>query len=373
VAPAAPSKPMVSAAAEVSAPSSLAAAPVVSDSRADSPVDPLADLLPEPLADLDSLSLAPPPPPPAAPKSELAPIKSSAPAPSSVLAAPPAASKAPARNKLSLPAQPAKGRLDVATMAAAPATPAVAGNAAPPAARVEVPAPAMDRDFIARNQIVERYISGRLPLRGATDFEKFCTENPQLLDELGLPERVNAGLRLLEAAGKPEPWQEAPPKFWEKPHFIIGLGVGALALAIGLAVVWNGSSQKSTRIAKLEKHVAEQPLEPATQTRTIRLLPSYKGSTNAPAVVVGGSAAQLADLKLDLSRSGYRNFRITIDRIDQGRVAILHNMTKDSNGHVRLGLNTSALGPGNYQFTIEGVSWKGEAIPDAWLTIGIAR
>jgi len=231
----------------------------------------------------------------------------------------------------------------------------------------------MDRDFIARNQIVERYISGRLPLKGATEFEKFCTENPQLLDELGLPERVNAGLRLLEAAGKPEPWQEAPPKFWEKPYFAIGLGAVALVLAIGLTVVWNGSSQKSDRIAKLEKQVAEQPLEPATQTRTIRLLPSYKGSSNSPAVVVGGSATQLADLKLDLSRSTYRNFRITIDRIDQGRVAILHNLTKDSNGHVRIALNTSALGPGNYQFTIEGMTWKGEVIPDAWITIGITR
>ena len=27
----------------------------------------------------------------------------------------------------------------------------------------------MDRDFIARNQIVERYISGRLPIKGATE------------------------------------------------------------------------------------------------------------------------------------------------------------------------------------------------------------
>ena len=36
----------------------------------------------------------------------------------------------------------------------------------------------MDRDFIARNQIVERYLSGRLPIKGATDFERFCKEKP---------------------------------------------------------------------------------------------------------------------------------------------------------------------------------------------------
>jgi hypothetical protein len=232
----------------------------------------------------------------------------------------------------------------------------------------------MDRDFIARNQIVERYISGRLPIKGATDFEKFCTDNPELLDELGLPARVNAGLRLLEAAGKPEPWQEPPRKFWEKPHLAIGLGVAALALAIGLAVAASSSSSKTARIAKLEKVIAEQPLSPATSTRTVRLLPSYKGGSNSPAVILGGSNnTQLAELKIDVSRSAYRAYRVTIDRIDEGRVAIIHNLAKDSNGHLNISLNTSALGPGNYQLTLEGITWKGEVEPDAWVTIGIAH
>ena len=53
--------------------------------------------------------------------------------------------------------------------------------------------------------------------------------------------------------------------------------------------------------------------------------------------------------------------------------AILHNLVKDSNGHLRIALNSSALGPGNYQFTIEGLTWRGETVPDAWVTIGIAK
>jgi hypothetical protein len=231
----------------------------------------------------------------------------------------------------------------------------------------------MDRDFIARNQIVERYLSGKLPIKGATDFEKFCSENPELLDELGLPARVNAGLRLLEAAGKPEPWQEPPKRFWEKPHLAIGLGLATIALAVTLAVVANGSSDKTRHIAKLEKQLADQPLSPATSTRTVRLLPSYKGASNSPAVVLGGPNAQLAELKIDMSRSAFRNFRITMDRIDQGRVAILHNLAKDSNGHLNIALNTSAFGPGNYQLTIEGITWKGAVEPDAWVTIGITH
>ncbi|MBV8496771.1 MAG: hypothetical protein JO361_08325, partial [Gammaproteobacteria bacterium] len=95
------------------------------------------------------------------------------------------------------------------------AAPVPEATAQPPPAPTAAP---MDRDFIARNQVVERYLSGRLPLKGATDFERFCHQNPQILDEIGLPERVNAGLRLLEASGKPEPWQEKPRPLWQKPQ-----------------------------------------------------------------------------------------------------------------------------------------------------------
>jgi hypothetical protein len=231
----------------------------------------------------------------------------------------------------------------------------------------------MDRDFIARNQVVERYISGRLPIKSATEFEKFCTEHPELLDELGLAERVNAGLRLLEVGGKPEPWQESPKKFWEKPFLAIGLGFAVIVLGVSLSIVSNGSSAKTQQIVKLQKQVADQPLSPATSTRAVRLLPSYKGGSNSPAVMLGGASTQLADLKIDVSRSAYKTYRVTIDRIDQGRVAILHNLAKDSNGHLNIALNTSALGPGNYQLTLEGIDWKGNIEPDAWVTIGISH
>jgi hypothetical protein len=231
----------------------------------------------------------------------------------------------------------------------------------------------MDRDFIARNQIVERYLSGRLPLKGATDFERFCREHPELLDELGLPERVNAGLRLLEASGKPEPWQEAPLRFWAKPQVFFGLLAGILVLSAALAVVATNSATKTQKIAKLQKQAADQPLDPATSTRTIRVLPSRDGAVSTPAVVIGGGAAQLVDFKIDESRSPYKTFRVTIDRVDQGRVGVIHNLLKDSNGHLRIALNSTALGPGNYQLTIEGLSWRGDPEPDSWVTIGIQR
>jgi hypothetical protein len=194
-----------------------------------------------------------------------------------------------------------------------------------------------------------------------------------VLDELGLPERVNAGLRLLDASGKPEPWQEAKQPFWHKAQVTIGLAAAVIVLAGALWYSMNDGATKAQRITKLQSQAAERPLDPATSTREIRLLPSREGGSNTPAITIGGGAAQLVDFKIDESRSPYKVFRVTIDRIDQGRVAVISELGKDSNGHLRIALNSSALGPGNYQLTIEGLTWRGEAEPDSWITIGIQR
>jgi hypothetical protein len=89
--------------------------------------------------------------------------------------------------------------------------------------------------------------------------------------------------------------------------------------------------------------------------------------------VLGGSVAQMADLKVDLSWSKFTDFMVAIDRMDQGRVALLHHVQRDSNGDLRIALNTSALGPGSYQLAITGLTMHGEEVAQAWITVGIAH
>jgi len=268
------------------------------------------------------------------------------------------------------PAQPTQAEKPRAVSAKPAPAPAASAAPAPSSA---TPARGMDRDFIARNQVVERYLSGKLPIKAATDFERYCKEHPQLLDELGLPERVNAGLRLLEASGKPEPWQEASKPLWQQPAAILGIAGLAGLLALVLSIVVAGSASKTHKILDLQRQVVERSLDAATSTRVIRLLPNRSGASNTPAIVIGAGAAQLVDFRIDESRSPYKDFRITIDRLDQGRVMVIDNLTKDSNGHLRVAVNSSAFGPGNYLLTIEGLTMRLEAQPDSWVTIGIAQ
>jgi len=210
------------------------------------------------------------------------------PKPAATAETPRAASPAP---KVA-PAASAPNPATAARSAPAKATAAAAASAAP---GQTMPSPPMDRDFVARNQVVERYLSGRLPVKGATDFERFCAEHPELLDEIGLPERVNAGLRLLEASGKPEPWQEAARPAWQKPQVTIGLAAAAGVLLVALALVSVGSASKSHRITELEKESHDRVLDPATSTREIRLLPSREGASNSPSIVIGGAGAAQMD------------------------------------------------------------------------------
>lgn len=232
---------------------------------------------------------------------------------------------------------------------------------------------AMDRDFIARNQIVERYLGGRLPLRGAQDFERYCREHPELLDEIGLGDRISAALRLLESGGRAAPWEQRPRPWWERLPVLLGAAGLALVLAIVTLVLTGKLAARDHRIHSLQQQVAARALDPALSTRPITVIPNREQPSTRSLLTIGGSRAEMADLKIDLSWSKAADFRVTIDRIDQGRVAILHNVLKDSNGMLHIALNSSALGPGNYLFSIDALSWRGEPTPVAWATITIAN
>jgi hypothetical protein len=228
----------------------------------------------------------------------------------------------------------------------------------------------MDKDFITRNQIVERYLAGSLPPKSVSDFERFVRENPRMIDELGLADRVHAGLKLLDAAGEAEPWAQSPLKAWQKLPFVAGAAGAAALLLIATLALFASNSDKATQITKLQKEVAERPLTPAQRTRTIVVKPA---SYSPQASMLTISPGEMADLKIELSQTRYSLFRVTIERVDQGRVAVLDNMLKDSNRHLRMQVNPSALGPGDYVMEIEGLNMRREALALAWVRFTVSR
>jgi hypothetical protein len=243
-----------------------------------------------------------------------------------------------------------------------------------PAAGAAMPgtsAPAMDREFIIKNQIVERYLAGRLPPKGVTDFERLIRTRPQLIEELGLADRVNAGLRLLDAAGIAEPWAEKQKKAWEKPVFTMGAAALAVVALIGCAVLAMQVSSRNATIAKQKQENIERPISPSTLKRTILIAVARNGPPAQPTLTI--RHGEFAEMKADLSWARFGAYKVSIDRVDQGRVAVLDGLEKDSNGHLRISLNAGAFGPGDYMVSIEGLNLRRESIPIAWYRVAVSR
>lgn len=231
----------------------------------------------------------------------------------------------------------------------------------------------MDAAFIQQNQIIERYLLGRLPLKGAQDFERFCRENPQVVASLGLQDRINAALRLLDASEEPHPWEERKPAVWQQLPVFAGVAALALVSLVAALVLLNGTLDKGRELERLQRELATQPLQPLQATRRITVEVARGGPPARNSFSIGEGTAELADMRFDLSWSKYNQFVVTIDRVDQGRYAVLSNLARDSNGHVRVALNSSALGPGEYTVQFEGLDLRRGTEPQGGARFRVRR
>ena len=233
------------------------------------------------------------------------------------------------------------------------------------------PAPRFDAKFIEDHQLIERYLGHKLPVKGARDLENWCRANPQYLDGLKLSERTQASLKLLEASGQPLDLSEPRLPWWKSPYVLIGLGAISLASLVafwalfGKLVLLRGELEETR--ARMERGSLVQP---ATQT-DLRVSPDRAPGIDKARISVNRSAPQLMDLHIDLSYSKAMQFRLIVDKKDQGRALILNNLLKDSNGELRLTFNTTGLAAGIYDARIEALPSRGGPVPEAWLILEV--
>jgi hypothetical protein len=247
-----------------------------------------------------------------------------------------------------------------------PARAASASSGAAPAP------PRFDAKFIEDHKLIERYLENKLPMKGARDLENWCRAHPDYLGKLKLHERVESSLKLLEASGQPVDLREPEEPWWKKPYLLVGLG--ALALLCFLAF-WTMVAKYSLARSELEDTKTRMRqgtlVQPAVQT-VQRLTPDRAPGIDRTKISVSAAAPQLIDLRIDMSYTQKLNeFRVIVDKQDQGRVLILNNLLKDSNGELKVTFNTTGVSPGLYRVRIEAVTPRGDTIPDGWLILEV--
>src|SRR6202043_1114382 len=113
---------------------------------------------------------------------------------------------------------------------------------------------------------------------------------------------------------------------------------------VAVAVLVGKIAARDRSITTLQHRVAARAIDPALYTRTVTIAPNRSGPPARGLAKMGGGGTELADLKFDLSWTAFNAFRVIIGRVGQGRVGIIYNALRDSNGVLHLGLNSSALG-----------------------------
>jgi hypothetical protein len=232
--------------------------------------------------------------------------------------------------------------------------------------------PRFDRKFIEDHNLVERYLENKLPFKGARDLEQWCRAHPDYLNELKLSERAHASLKLLEASGRPQDLGEPKPPWWKSIYLLIGLGAIAL---VCLVAAWSLAGKYTLLQGKLEdtKRVMSQgPLvQPATE-KAVFISPDHAPGIDRARIKLSHAAPLLMDVHIDL---GYtqklQQFRMFVDKKDQGRALVLNNLLKDSNNELRLTLNSTGLSAGIYTVRIEALPPRGVPIAIGWLIIEV--
>jgi hypothetical protein len=232
--------------------------------------------------------------------------------------------------------------------------------------------PRFDRKFIEEHKLIERYLENKLPLKGARDLERWCREHPDYLNELMLPERAQASLKLLEASGRPQDLVEPTPPWWKSIHVLIGL---CAVTFISLAGFWVLVGKYSILQGKLEdtkRVISQGPLvQPATE-KAIFVSPDHGPGMARARISLNRTAPLLMDVHIDL---GYTQqltqFRLFVDKQAQGRALVLNNLLKDSNGELRVTLNSTGLSAGIYNVRIEALPPRGIPIPIGWLILDV--
>ena len=232
--------------------------------------------------------------------------------------------------------------------------------------------PRFDRKFIEEHKLIERYLENKLPFKGARDLEKWCRAHPDYLNELMLPERAQASLKLLEASGRPQDLGEPTPPWWKSIHVLIGLCAVTFISLVGFWALVGKYSILQGKLEDTKRVISQGPLvQPATE-KAIFVSPDHGPGMDRARISLNRTAPLLMDVHIDL---GYTQqltqFRLFVDKQDQGRALVLNNLLKDSNGELRVTLNSTGLSAGIYNVRIEALPPRGIPIPIGWLILDV--
>lgn len=258
----------------------------------------------------------------------------------------------------------------------------------------------MDRNYIQNEHIVDRYLSGELTVREAREFEKYCLEHPTFLNEMPIPVRLKARLSRrpmdtsetgvfqaipssatraalevndegFDAEEEKTEWRSNYGGGGSNRVLVMGLAVALLAAICGLVAYGLHARGLSEKMQQMQRAMQVTQMQAPTSTQKYRLQFSRSQPQQATLELGWMQPPQLLELSFDASEGAYSAYQITIDKIDGGRIMQIRRIARDSNKELKLGLNSSAFGPGDYLLKFDGYTWRGQLEEVGWVRLGL--
>ena len=232
--------------------------------------------------------------------------------------------------------------------------------------------PRFDRKFIEDHKLVERYLENKLPYKGARDLENWCRANPDFLNELKLTERAHASIKLLEASGQPQDLGEPQLPWWKTVYVPIGLGVIAFLSLVAFWVLVGKYVMLRGELADTKTLMNQGSLVQPATLREVSVTPDRAPGIDRARISLSRGAPVLMNVHIDLAYTQkLMEFRMFVDKKDQGRALVLNNLLKDSNGQLNMTVNSTGLAGGIYNVRIEALPERGSALPVGWLILDV--
>lgn len=257
----------------------------------------------------------------------------------------------------------------------------------------------MDRKYIENEHILDRYLSGDLTVREAREFERFCLDHPQFLSSLPIPAQLKARLarrpvdhetgdfsalpssatraamELAEEGFDPDEAREEMRRSFAgsglNRSILIGLLAAALVAASAAVVYALKASALTEQLQGAKTELTAVQMQPPGRQQRYRIQP-VKGKPAQPTVALGWlKPAELLDISIDATEGKMTQFQITVDKTDGVRVMQIKRLTRDSNKELRMSLNSSAFGPGDYLVRIDAYNWRGQIEEYGWFMLGL--
>jgi hypothetical protein len=167
-----------------------------------------------------------------------------------------------------------------------------------------------------------------------------------------------------------EPLQELP--WWQQPATVMALAAACLVLLVVAGIALRNAYVDRAAAQAADERVRALTLRAIDSERVLRIAPNPRSWSAAPdAAIALPDPPQLLKLHFPVGYAEFVNFALVIDKVDHGRVLVVERITPDSNRELRIALNSSAFGPGEYRMRLQGYTWRGERVDVGWVRLRV--